>query len=120
MKKTIRQMLFCLIIATLIMTLVGCGTRSMTLREALREDPNALEILRTERDKRVEFVYKDYTVYSTRGGMVDAINATRYASGLVETYDRFVSYEYVVKDNNSGWLYIFESLRDISTWVETN
>lgn len=117
MKKTIRSMLICLIIAVLITTLVGCGTRSMTLHEALRENPNALNILRKQRD---ELVYRDYTVYSTGGGILDNINATRYATGLVEIHDRFVTYEYVVEDNNSGWLYIFESLSDISEWVETN
>lgn len=117
MKKTIQSISICLILTVLITVLVGCGTRSMTLQEALIDNPSALDILRTQRD---ELVYKDYTVYSTGGGMLDNINATRYATGLVETHERFVTYEYVVEDNDSGWLYIFESLRDIPKWVETS
>ncbi len=86
-----------------------------TLREALEENPRAISILSRE---QTEICFEDYTVYSTGGGIIDSINATRYSTGLIETTDRFVSYEYVVVDNQSGWLYIFENLNDISTWVD--
>lgn len=106
----------CLTIAV-VLSMCACSNKHKTLAEVLSEDPGALSVVRRDQS---EVVCKDYTVYNTGGGIVDNINATRYSIGLVETQDRFVDYQYVVEDNKTGWLYIFESIDDIYSWMNQN
>lgn len=105
---TVMVLIFCLLL---------CSCSSKSLNQLLEEDPQALASLARG---KVEIVCKDYTVYNTGGGIVDAINATRYGRGLVEKHDRFLNYRFIVKDNDTGWLYIFESLDDIPIWAKRN
>ena len=97
-----------------IVLLVGCGTSGKTLREVVREDPEALSGIREE-----DVVCKDYTV-KYNGGMYDDINATRYAKGMIEDPNRFCDYHYVIVDNSSGWIYMFESYHEMVSWAENS
>lgn len=112
-KKMLCCTIFLLCVAVI---LTGCGTRGKTLKEVLSNDVSVLEGLK-ETGATIEC--KDYTLYSI-GGIDDSLNATRYSAGLIETTDRFVAYRYVVKDNETGWKYIFQSLNDIPIWATQN
>jgi len=105
------------ILLVLLLGLLLSGCASQTLDELLARDPHALSSLSS---RNAEIVCKDYTIYNTGGGIEDATNATRYARGLIENPDRFLNYRYIVKDNSTGWLYIFESLDDIPIWAKNN
>lgn len=111
MKKVMATVLLTLMFLVL---LSACNS-TKTLQALLAEDSNALNSVR---DHNAKIVCSDYTVYNTGGGIEDEISATRYASGLREVNDRFVNYRYIVKDNQTGWLYIFENIRDIPTWLK--
>lgn len=106
-----------IILLVLLLGLLLTACSSQTLDELLAKDPNALSALSSG---KTEIVCKDYTIYNTGGGIEDAINATRYDRGLIENSDRFLNYRYIVKDNATGWLYIFESLDDIPIWAKNN
>ena len=106
-----KRMWVAVVLICVLAILVGCGTRGKTLREVVTADHNALA---AARDGKI--VCKDYTV-EYQGGMEDSINATRYASGMVEVTDRFVDFHWVIVDNSSGWKYIFESYNDMVPWA---
>ena len=96
----------------LLLCIVLCGCAKQTLDDLLENDPDALLSLS---DSNKTISCKDYTIYNSGGGIEDSVNATRYSKGLIENPDRFLPYRYIVKDNATGWLYIFESLDDIPT-----
>lgn len=93
----------------------GCGATSKTLAKLLAEDGQALSCIKTGET----VVCEDYTVYSLEGGIDDSIDATRYARGMVETEDRFVSFDYVAKNNTTGYKYIFQSFDDLVSWSKS-
>lgn len=111
-KRTVKIVAWVLLI---LLIFTGCGKQ--TLDEMLADNVSALEEIRSK-DTRI--VCRDYTIYSIGNGIDDSTNATRYASGLVETTDRFVSYPYIVEDNKTGWKYIFEDMDDIPIWASCN
>ena len=65
-------------------------------------------------------VCKDYSVYYLGGGIDDSLKATRYARGMLEVDDQFAEFDYVVKDNQTGWKYIFEVYSDLVEWAKQN
>lgn len=112
-----KRLISLLLAIALCLSLCACGTKGKPLAEVAREDPSSLSVIVGSREK---VICKDYTVYSTGGGIDDSIDATRYARGLSETTDRFVSFEYIVEDNKTGWKYIFESFNDLLIWAENS
>lgn len=114
-----RIILTILLLSLIIALLTGCG--KPTLDEWLADSNNSLRILDDDNPtKTIEIKCSDYTLYSIHGGIDCAINATRYSFGLKETTDRFAEYPYIVKDNATGWKYIFENRNDIITWANQN
>ena len=65
-------------------------------------------------------VCKDYSAYYLGGGIDDSLKATRYARGMLEVDDQFAEFDYVVKDNQTGWKYIFEVYSDLVEWAKQN
>lgn len=106
-----------IIVVCIIRFLAAYGTQGKSLDRLLSEDPYVLEKIKTSCET---ITCEDYTVYHLDGGIEDTPKATRYAKGLIDTTDRFVNYQYIVKDNQSGWLYIFECVEDIPLWVKHN
>lgn len=110
-----RLVLLFTMLLCLSLLLGGCGTKSKTLAKLLTEDAQALNCIK----QGETVVCKDYTVYSLAGGIDDSIDATRYARGMVETGDRFVSFDYVAKNNTTGYKYIFQSYNDLVSWAKS-
>lgn len=110
-----RSVLLFTMLLCLSLLLGGCGTKSKALAKLLAEDTQALNCIK----KGESVVCKDYTVYSLHGGIDDSMDATRYARGMVETQDRMVSFDYVAKNNTTGYKYIFQSFDDLVRWAKS-
>lgn len=112
MKRRLALLLTALLCLSLL--LGGCGTKSKTLTTLITEDTQALNCIKNGET----VVCKDYTVYSLDGGIDDSINATRYARGMVETWDRMASFDYVAENNTTGYKFIFQSFDDLVSWAK--
>lgn len=109
-----------LVIATVISLLfTACGTRGKTLAEFVQDSSAGSEIQKNS-NQNVPIVCKDYSIYYLDGGIDDSLKATRYARGLIEVDDQFAEFDYVVKDNQTGWKYIFETYSDLVEWAMQN
>ena len=116
MKKSIVILLVIAVSITLLLS--ACGTRGKTLAEFLKDGSAGSKIQNSSAGSPI--VCKDYSVYYLGGGIDDSLKATRYARGMLEVDDQFAEFDYVVKDNQTGWKYIFEVYSDLVEWAKQN